>query len=513
MNRNRTLLSGLVTAAVLLPIFTGTAQAETYKSDSESGVNALDYVENNYRAQRRNSVLTDEQKQLLEDARNLSEHLRHPVDPTQPAPVAFEGDDLTYNERTGDFVAKGKVNILQMDAHRFQSEDVSGNTVTHDIHIPGKAHVLQMTPGKQKITLDGYKINYNYMTKVGNMEEAAGKVDENYVTGKRFEFYPDKIIIYDGAETKCGAKHPDYQYQAKKITIIPNKETIMENMKFKVKGNTLYSKKQYVSKAGEQEKALQYMPHIGYNNDDKVTIRWDLDQALGKHFSTDERILITGDDGWRSRYTLNYRNRNSWSNVTYGYYEDGDNEWVKKEPSWNAGYGRPLGKTHFNYNFHNEFGRWYDKGIHSTHWKYGVGINHDPIRFHRYALYLGTAYNTTRESYDHSKVKGWDFDSTLTKHFNDRWDAYTGYHYSKQNSENSLFDYDTDDFSKKWVGGFSYRFSDKDRFMVGTKYDMDNSEWDRIDYYWFHDLHCSEMILRYKSMTNSWHVEWDFMPW
>lgn len=512
MNRNQKLLSGLVTAAVLLPVFAGTAQAAVYKSDSDSGVNALDYVENEYRASKRN-ILTDEQKQLLKDARDLSEHLRHPLDPTQPAPVAFEGDDLTYDQRTGDFVAKGKVNILQMDAHRFQAKEVTGNTVTHDLHVPGKAHVLQMTPGQKRITLDGYKVNYNYGTKVGNMEDAKGQVDEQYVTGKRFEFYPDKIIIYHGTQTKCSAQHPDYIYQADKITIIPNQETIMENLKVKVKGNTIYSKKHYVSKPGEEDDALQYMPHVGYNNDDKVTIRWDLSQPVARHFSTSERIYITGADGWRSKYNLNYGNRNTWSNVTYGYYEDGDNKWIKKEPSWSIGYGRPLGKTHFNYDLHSEYGRWYQNNVRSNHWKYGIGVSHDAIRFHGFNLYLGTAYNITRESYDDSEVKGWDFDSTLVKTFNNRWAAYTGYHYTKNSTQNNLFDYDTDDFSRKWESGFSYRFSDKDRFVMGTKYDMDNKEWDHLDYYWFHDMHDAEIIVRYKSLTNSWHVEWDFMPW
>lgn len=512
MNRNQKLLSGLVTAAVLLPVFAGTAQAATYKSSSDTGVNALDFVENEYRAARRNQ-LTDEQKQLLKDAQELSKHLRYPVDATQPSPVAFEGDDLTYDERTGDFVAKGKVNILQMDAHKFQGEEVTGNTVTHDIHVPDKAHVMQMTPGMQKVTLDGYKVNYNYMTKRGNMRDVTGKVDEKYVTGKRFEFYPDKVIIYNGTETKCSAKHPDYVYQADKITIIPDQATIMENLKVKIKGKTVYSNKHYVSKAGEEDQVMQYMPHVGYNSDDKAYAYWDLKQPIAPHYSTTERIMITGQDGWRSNYNLNYGNRHLWSSVTYGYNEDGDNKWIKKEPSWSIGYGRPIGKTHFNYGLHSEYGRWYQDGIHSNHWKYGVGISHDPIRFNGFSLYLSTAYNITRESYDKSKVKGWDFDSTLVKEFNNRWAAYAGYHYKKNNNQNSLFDYDTDDFSRKWEGGFSYRFSDKDRFVVGTKYDADNKEWDHVDYYWFHDMHDAEFILRYKSLTNSWHVEWDFMPW
>ena len=103
--------------------------------------------------------------------------------------------------------------------------------------------------------------------------------------------------------------------------------------------------------------------------------------------------------------------------------------------------------------------------------------------------------------------------AVLTKDFNDRWAAYTGYHYDKKNSQNTLFNYDTDDFSKKLQSGFSYRIDDRNRLAVGTKYDLDHSKWKNVDYYWFHDLHCSEIILRYKSMSNRWSVRWQFTPW
>ena len=124
MNRNLKILSGVV-AAVVLPASAVPAQA-AYHADSDTGVQALDYIEDQHRAERENR-LTAEQQQLLKDAADMQKHLRHPLDATKPSPVAFEGDDLTYDERDGSFIAKGKVNILQMDAHRFQGELVTGN--------------------------------------------------------------------------------------------------------------------------------------------------------------------------------------------------------------------------------------------------------------------------------------------------------------------------------------------------------------------------------------------------
>ena len=142
-----------------------------------------------------------------------------------------------------------------------------------------------------------------------------------------------------------------------------------------------------------------------------------------------------------------------------------------------------------------------------------MSLGYDPIRFHRYTLYLNTGYSITKESYDRSKVSGFSGDVVLIKDFDDRWAAYTGYHYSKKNRINSLFAYNTDEYSKKLEAGFSYRVDDINRLAVGTKYDLDNKEWKNIDYYWYHDLHCSQLIVRYKSKTNQVSFRWQFTPW
>lgn len=500
---------------MVLPL-AGNAEA-AYHAHSDTGIEALDYIENQHRAERENR-LTDEQKKLLQDAKDMEKHLRQPLDTTKPSPIAFEGDDLTYDERDGSFIAKGKVNILQMDAHRFEGDEVTGNTQTHDIHIPGKAHVLQATPGQMRITMDGYKANYNYEKKAGDMQNGKGKVGAHYITGKRFEFYPDHFVVYDGTETKCAAKKPDYHLSAEKITYYPDDKMVMEHAKFWLKGAVLFSRKHYetaVGAAAERDRKYPY-PRFGYNSDDKAYVKWDLTFPLRQNLDFDANILITGEDGWRSNYDVTWNNRRGMeTGVTYGYFEDGDDNWIKKEPSVFWHYGHPIGRTHLNYGLKAEYGRWYgmENGIHSNHGEYGVGLTRDPIRFHRYALHLGTGYSITRESYDDSRVDGINADAVLTKDFNDRWSAYTGYHYNKKRKENSLFDFDTDDFSKRWENGFSYRIDDKNRVAMGTRYDMDHSRWDKIDYYWFHDMHCSQFVVRYKSMSNGWHISWDFTPW
>ena len=165
------ILLALTAACALFP---GAAHA-AYSSDSDTGIERLDFIENQRRAERANR-LTPEQEKLLADVTAMREHLRHPVAADQPSPIAFEGDDLTYDERTGDFTAKGHVDIVQLEERRFQGDYVAGNTVCGDVSVPDRAHVLQLTEGTSRVTLDGYHINYNYQKHTGTMERADGKV-------------------------------------------------------------------------------------------------------------------------------------------------------------------------------------------------------------------------------------------------------------------------------------------------------------------------------------------------
>ena len=510
MNKNAK-LAGVIVTALLLPSLGGTAMA-AYSADSDTGITALDYIENNHRAERENR-LTEEQKKLLADAEAFGKSLQYPLDKRKAAPIAFEGEELTYDERDGSFVAKGKVDILQVDAHRFQGELVTGNTKTEDINVPDKAHVLQMTPGQSRVTLDGYRVKYNYGKQTGSMEDGKGKAGVHYISGKRFEFYPDKIVVYNGTDTKCGAIKPDYHMAADKMTIYPNDKVVMEKVRFCIRGKTIFTRDHYEAGIGDNASKDKNWPRVGYSSNDKFWIGWDQTLNLRKNVDFHANLLITGADGWRSNYDITWYNRGMSTGIRYGYYQDSDDKWIKKQPSYFWNYGHRLGHSHFNYSLGVEHGDWYGNGVHSDHTEYNFGLGYDPIKFNRYTLYLHTGYNITKESYNASKVNGFTADAVLTKDFDERWAAYVGYHYSKKNSRNTLFTYNTDDYSRKLESGFSYRIDDKNRVAVGTKYDVDHSKWKNIDYYWYHDMHCAQVILRYKSKENAWNIRWEFTPW
>ncbi|MBR1553563.1 MAG: hypothetical protein IJ631_06095 [Schwartzia sp.] len=162
-----------------------------YSAETDTSAGILDYIENNWRIERENH-LTDEQLLLMEDAKGMTKGLRKTVNPNDPVSMAVEGDDMYYDQTTGDVYARGDVRVTSVDARRFESEEVRGNLKREEVQVDGKAHMLQMTPGQMRTTLDGYRLIYHYGTKTGQMEEAKGKLDHYYIYGRRIEFYPER---------------------------------------------------------------------------------------------------------------------------------------------------------------------------------------------------------------------------------------------------------------------------------------------------------------------------------
>ena len=503
--KTRILLT-LTVACTALPM---TAHA-AYRGNSDTGFQHLDFIENERREERANR-LTPEQEKLLADVAEMAKHLRHPVTEEAPSPIAFEGDDLTYDERTGEFTAKGHVDIMQLAARRFQGDYVEGNTVSGDISVPDRAHLLQLTEGASRVTLDGYRIQYNYKTREGTMAEAEGKVGGYYMTGKRFEFYPDKIVVYNGTQTKCSAEKPDYHLSADVAELYPGDKLVLTNVKFWLKNKVIFARKHY--EVDISHPIQRNFPSAGYDSDDGLWLEQTFDYDVAPRVTASANLYVTTNKGWRSHYDLGWGNGGASAVLTYGVFEDGDNVWVKKQPSLTLGYGQRLGQTPITYHLYSEYGRWYSDGIHSNHWKYGVSVAHDTIPFHGYGLDLAAGYSVIRESYDRSRVQGLNASAYLTKKFSDRFAAYIGGLYTKTSKQNALFGFDQEDYSKVLQAGLSYRLDEHNRIGIGTKYAVDPHQWTDVDYYWFHDLHCSQIILRYRSKQDSWKVKWEFTPW
>ena len=505
----------ILVAAGVVAVMSASLPAEArYSSDTDTSANILDYIENSRRIRRENQ-LTDEQLQLMIDAKDMTAHLRKPVDPSAPVPMAVEGDDMFYDQTTGDVYARGNVRVTSIDARRFESEEARGNLKREEVRVDGKAHMLQMTPGQMRATLDGYRLVYHYGTQKGRMEDVKGKIDHYYVYGRRIEFYPERILIYDGYQTKCSAKTPDYRISGDLIEIYPNNEMLIYQAKYWLKNKVVYSRKYCRIDISPGAKNEQNMPRAGYNNDDGVWIAYRLDYDLAKRFTAYADLKYYTKHQFRNVYGLEWSNAGSYAAVEYGYFEDSDDNWIEKQPTFIYQYRHRIGNLPFNFSLNFEGGRWSNRGIDSTHTYYGVYLSPFTIRLGSpsWRLNTGVGYSITRESYNHSEVKGFNYNAVMVKDFGPRFAAYVGYFYSASNKTNSLFAYNTDDYARHLDYGVSVVVSPRDRVVFGQRLDLETNTVRDIDYYWFHDLHCAQVILRYRAKRDSWHVGCQFTPW
>ena len=488
-----------------------------YESNSDTGTEIFDYIENRRREQREKK-LTEEQEKLLADIEEKKSELPHEIEEGK-FPVAFEGDDLVYNAATGEFVATGKVDVIQLEGYRFQSEEIRGNIKDEEVRIEDKGHMLQMTPNSPRLTLDGYNMIYNYGKKVGTADYAEGKVGEYYISGKRFEFYPDHVVVYEATQTKCGAKVPDYHLSADRMEIWPEQIIRMYDVKLWVKNNVVGQREYMERKIEESEQ--QYFPRVGYSKDMGFYIEDDFEIPITEHFTGVINAHIDTKKGVRSSAELHYNNKELESKILYGFYYDSNDKWIRKSPSLYTKYEKHFDNMPMTYKLQYEIGRWRDDNFASTHQRFEAGLTHDPIVIDdKYILFLSTSYTYTHDNIDgapdvgNTTVQGMNCDVKLAREFDDRFAAFVGYNYTRNNSQNSLYEYDNpDSFSSKFLAGVSYRLTDKDRFVVGLKYSAESGEFEDIDYYWYRDLHCSTAILRWRAKRKKFECRWQFTPW
>lgn len=488
---------------------TPTAEA-VFNSESDTDATLLDYVENRRRNDRENA-LNDDQKQLLLDAYKMKENLREPLDPTKNVPVSVEGDELFYDENTGKFVVDGNVVLTSLDQRRFVTDHADGNLQLQDVEVEGKAHMLQLTPAQARIILNGYHTQYNWGKETGRMENAEGKIDHQYVKAKRIELYPDKIILYNATASKCGAKNPDYHMKADRIEYYPGVETISYGVSYYLGSIPVYSVKKQVTKEGEKN---QYMPKATYDSDNGFGLRDTF------YYPLVDRVNAYVDVFWSQHNDLKTHGGFIYDTKAFGrfalrdgFFEDADGKWIHKAPTLRWDYTSRIGRSPFSYGLAYEHGAWEQNGKHSIHSYYYGSLSMDAIKLGTWRIHPSINYSITDETYNHSRVSGIGYNITALKEWDKRWVTYLGYHYSESNSRNSVFDFDLDSYSEKYTAGFSYSFSDKDRIVVGVAFDAQQNRLMDTDYYWYHNIHCGELIVRYREKRDQIKVTAQFSPW
>ncbi|MBQ9366027.1 MAG: LPS-assembly protein LptD [Schwartzia sp.] len=485
-----------------------------FRSGSDlSGVAAFDFLEVLHRQQREDK-LTDEQKELKKDAAEMHQNLRAPLDASKPVPVSLEGDDLLYDQETGDVYAKGDVVITSLDAQRFKSDEVTGNLKKQEVKVEGLGHVLSMKPGEPRAYLDGYHIVYNYGTGRGSLDEAQGKLGHYYVKGKKIEIYKEKIIVYDGYQTKCGAKTPDYRVSGDLIEIYPEKEMIIHQAKFWLKDKIFYSRDILRVDISPGADNNPHYPRVGYDSDDGVWIKETLSYDVAKNIDIYAKLGYYSKHGMRNVYGVEWNNAGNYASVEYGQYEDNDNKWIKKEPNFIYEYTNRVGEWPLSYTLKYEHGNWKQKGNESIHTGYEAHLYRDPIRFLDTWYLLGSVgYKIYKEGLDHSRTKGYDWNASLYHTMGPYLIGYLGYSYSKVNVESTMFDYNLQDYARQINGGLSLSFTERDRLVVGFEQNAQTHKTKDIDWLWFHDMHCAQMIVEYRAKRDQWNVKLQFTPW
>lgn len=504
---------GLMCAAILVPqvICQDQAEASVYTSSTDTDMEVLDYLENRHRAEREN-ILLPEQEQLMRDAYKMREELRNPLDPNKNVPIALEGDDIFYNQETGDVEVTGNVQLTTLDSRRFNTDNLKGNLDEATVDIDGKSKMLQMTPDQMKVILSGYKTHYDYNRSLGKMEDVIGKAGNKYIRGKRIELYPDVTVIYDGSATKCSAKNPDYRMEADRIELYPDGRIISYNVRYYIRDVKVYHSRKEITDPNAD--STPHLPKVGYDSDNgfwiKDTYRYDITDTT----YVEAELAYFTKQHWKGNIELNQWTKSFGHFKLYqGYYEDGKNRWIRKGPTLKYEYSHRIGHSPFHWRVEYEHGYWHQKNVDSVHDYFKVSLATDAIKLGAWSLRPVVDYSVTKESVNASKVTGVGYTLTLFREFDDRWAAFARWAYSQINSTNSVFEYNTDSYSRKFGIGASYRFTDHDRIAAGYKWDADAVKLEDIDWYWFHDMHCAELIVRYRPKKNSYSVSMQFNPW
>ncbi|MDO4204662.1 MAG: hypothetical protein Q4D07_09275 [Selenomonadaceae bacterium] len=559
--RGTAALAGAALGAVLAICPEGTPAAEAsilnrpYKSDAKSGVEALDWIETRDRNIRKN-METKEQQRLRKDVADMKKALRHDeqrdaaaeasgnaapqpeqTDGTfgsvskskrknEQPPIAFEGDDVFYDQKTGNVYAKGSVKITRVDGKRVITELAEGNLKEQNVEIADAGQVVNIAPGEAKTDLTGYRVVYNYGRKTGSMENARGKIQSMYITGKRIEFFPDQVVIYNGTVSGCSAKHPDYHMTARRVEIWQD-TMVMHSVGYWLGGVQLGWERRVTRDLTKEEKD-PYYPEVGYSSEEGYYIADDFSWNFAKNARAYTTLKYSTREHWQNIYGLNYSAGGHSFTLEHGKYEDGNDKFLEKKPTFKYRYSHRIGKSPFTISLGYERGKWKQrarsnskakgKDISSMHTEYSVTLTPDAIRFGKKLRMTNSfSYSIIKESYNKSTDKGFGYSSSFLYTPDNDFVIYTGYTHTQRNRESSLFNFDTENYGDTLKWGLSWRVTPKDRFAVGFSKDVKGGHMDKVDYYWFHNFHCLELIFNYRvdhyDNDSKYKLKLQFAPW
>ncbi|WP_018702928.1 hypothetical protein [Anaeromusa acidaminophila] len=415
--------------------------------------------------------------------------------PKEQLPVVVEGDEIYFQDTSGDLYVKGNA-FVEQGLGKIAAEFIRGNARQETVFVDEEATLLQ--PDTRVV---GDHVAYNYGKKTGNMEHINGKIGNEYVIGGRMEVFPDHYVIYDATMTRCNAHVPDYRLTASKIIIWPNQQMISYDNKVWLKNTVIYSVDRNKRSLRPEDQDQSEMPKVGINSNSGFYIEHTL------RYPIDERITIgmpfkaathTKDNRFASY--LQYQGNGYSAAINYGEYEDGDDNSVWKQPEFSWGTNaKKIGTSNISYTLYGTSGMWKDKEKRSWHQVYGVYFSHSPIKLSQdntLQLHLGTGYEQVLESYNHSRANVIREDIGITKNWR-KANAWLSWH--NRENQSDLFSYDSDNMNREIDYGFHVQVGKKDALEWNERWDAVNSRVYDRDISWIHNLHCWELRVMYRA--------------
>lgn len=424
------------------------------------------------------------------------------------APIVFEGDDLSFSELTGEVFAKGNVRI-QKDQMVITTEELRGNTRQSQVWVDGLAQVAE--PGLN-LAVNG--VDYNYRDRTGTMAGVRGTIDKENISAQNIQLAPDEYILYNGTITRCPAKVPDYHVSADKIEVWPGNRIVAYNARFWIKDKVIFVLPKYQKSLNAEAVSESSFPRLGYDSDNGVMIAQYLEFPFNDHLAVYGDAAYYSRSHFKPKAGLINREKNYTASIDWGYAENSDNDWVKKEPEF-AFKLNPyrLGHSPVTANFSASAGKWIEGDISGWRQDYNLYFGHDPIKLSDvYTLKVGAGFEKIKYGYDKSTNDIWKYDIKLNAKPNDRLEWWTGYSYRDQSGTN-VYKYDEIDTPKEWTTGFMYKADKLNSLGVEVSYDVEQSKVEDIDYTWRRNLHCFKADIIYRAERDQVKVRVSTLEW
>ncbi len=417
-------------------------------------------------------------------------------EPVENLPVTIYADYVHYEESSGDLYAEGNVRVIQ-GGQVMLAQRIDGNVKTGDIWTRVKTEFRE--PATQtKFFSD--KIDYNYNSKTGQADNVTGKVRKENMQADKVDIYPDRMQGHNAMMTRCTAKGTKCQHTvARRVDIwpAPVNKLIAYDAKVYVLGMQIAHRTRYVTSLGERDNQI---PRIGYDNDYGYYVAQNYSFPIDYKTTVGVNMLAGTEIGGRSIGWANHQETNFRIRYSYGYTEDSDNHWIKKENNIRADYYyKRLFGLPWKYRLWFERGLWKDDKKQSWHKDIGIYFSRDPIYLSRGKsiwFNLGTGYQVVEESYRNTRQDIYRYDIGLTKRISPKW-MVNGV-YSNSSSTTTLFNYNAINVAESFSYTITWRPDNKNAFMFYQQRDVANDRVYMNKASYVRNLHCWDLYILYE---------------